>query len=113
MISPTRRQVPFAFPSTREMNHIFHAIDHDEEEELKVENWLQFIAKCDKDFDNNPVFHKLLGDELCERFGSSIDPGEFPAAFEECVRLIGQLKRTGNLDGIKSIAERKNTKFKN
>jgi hypothetical protein len=43
----------------------------------------------------------MLRDELVERFGSELTPGEFPKAFEECVRLIGQLKRTGSVAGVK------------
>jgi len=98
MVSPTRRLVPFAFPTNREMNHIFHAIDHDEKEEITIDNWISFIAHCDKDFDHKPHFKQQLRGALMERFGDSLDPNEFPIAFEECVRVIGQLKRTGSVE---------------
>ena len=34
---------------------------------------------------------------MAKRHGEELDPAEFPKAFEECVRLIGQLKRDGSV----------------
>ena len=81
MVSPTRRLVPFAFPTNREMNHIFHAIDYDEKEEITIDNWISFIAHCDKDFDHKPHFKQQLRGALMERFGESLDPNEFTYVF--------------------------------
>jgi hypothetical protein len=103
MVSPSRRQVPFAFPTSREMNHLFHAIDKmnpPEREKITIESWIIFICQCDKDFDSNKEFQRILKEEMSHRFGSELDPGEFPKAFDQCCRLIGQLKRTGKVEGI-------------
>jgi hypothetical protein len=100
MISPTRRQVPFAFPTTKEMNHLFHAIDKmnpPENELILIENWIAFIASCDKDFEDNPPLQRILSKEMVERYGPELDPDEFPEAFGICIRMIGQLKRTGKI----------------
>jgi hypothetical protein len=101
MVSPSRRLVPFAFPTSREMSHLFHAIDHDEKEEITIDNWIHFIENCDQEFAHNREYKEMLENEMRRRFGKSLDPSEFPVAFEECVRLIGHLKRTGSVEGLK------------
>jgi hypothetical protein len=103
MVSPSRRQVPFAFPTSREMNHLFHAIDimnPPERELITVDCWIEFICKCDKDFNAKPAFQQLIKAELVKRFGDEIDPGEFPPAFEVCIKLIAEFKRTGSVAGV-------------
>ena len=47
-------------------------------------------------------FVKVKKEELVKRFGPEIDPGEFPPAFEVCIKLIAELKRTGSVAGVKT-----------
>jgi len=106
MVSPTRRLVPFAFPTDKEMNHLFHAIDKMNPPELElitIEQWIGFICSCDKDFQNNLELQQILSDEMVKRFGAErspeaeLTPDEFREAFGICIRVIGELKRTGKV----------------